>query len=365
MTPEHPPQEEPTSECQINATEAAQGFLNLFLRKSPDSSLPETTSPRQQLSTADRSLDSDKNLPDKVLHPPIPAAEDQKPPPAAGTVLYLAYGSNLSSKTFLGTRGIKPLSQINVLVPELRLTFDMPGFPYLEPCFAATQFRTKKDGEADAMAVMDDENTPLQQDYHKERWHKPLVGVVYEVSLSDYARIIATEGGGRGYKDIVVDCYPFPKSYRPSDPVPVHPDTRPLKAHSLLSPAAEKTLKGENPGVRPNPGHAQPSARYLKLVNTGAAEHDLPDSYRAYLAQIRPYRITTARQEVGKFVFAVVWAPLMLGTLALTRVFSGPDGRSPRWLIVISDLLYLAMWRSYDTAFLRLFGEGERTIGDT
>ena len=43
----------------------------------------------------------------------------------AKTVLYLAYGSNLCNETFRGVRGIRPLSQVNVMVPSLRLTFDL------------------------------------------------------------------------------------------------------------------------------------------------------------------------------------------------------------------------------------------------
>ena len=60
------------------------------------------------------------------------------------TIFYLAYGSNLSAETFQGKRGIRPISQLNVLVPELALTFDIPGIPYLEPCFANTKYRSQK-----------------------------------------------------------------------------------------------------------------------------------------------------------------------------------------------------------------------------
>ncbi|KAI4240334.1 MAG: hypothetical protein LQ352_007654, partial [Teloschistes flavicans] len=35
------------------------------------------------------------------------------------TYLYLAYGSNLAASTFQGTRGIRPLAALNVVVPEL------------------------------------------------------------------------------------------------------------------------------------------------------------------------------------------------------------------------------------------------------
>ena len=109
-----------------------------------------------------------------------------------GTVLYLAYGSNLCYETFQKRRAIKPLSQVNVLVPELRLTFDLPGIPYAEPCFANTARRDvdqapgKLEAERQALGTK-------KPGYHKDRWRKGMVGVVYEVTPSDYAHIIATE----------------------------------------------------------------------------------------------------------------------------------------------------------------------------
>lgn len=50
------------------------------------------------------------------------------------TILYLAYGSNLAAETFLVKRAIRPMSQVNVVVPELVMTFDLAGLPYVEPC---------------------------------------------------------------------------------------------------------------------------------------------------------------------------------------------------------------------------------------
>lgn len=387
-TAEHdqgPAIEASSSQSRFTAVDVFQGALDLLsfpFRRSPDRKPPKTSPGRQHASTEARSLDKDNSLQEKILQsdPAVDekSATDQE---SAETVLYLAYGSNLSSKTFLGTRGIKPLSQINVVVPELRLTFDMPGLPYFEPCFAATRFRTAAEAE-DAVVVDDEgdegessENDHLitHEDYHKDTWLKPLIGVVYEVTLPDYARIIATEGGGRGYKDIVVDCYPFPASYNPSDPIPDTPTTVPFKAHSLLSPAVEESRhlsevdlkRKRGSGVRPDPSHAQPSARYLGLIKTGADEHALPLSYRAYLAQIRPFRITSRWQTVGGVLFAGCWVPSVLLTMALSRALAGPDGRSPYWLIVVMDVVWRGMWMSYDAVFRRVFGDGERTIGDT
>jgi len=371
-------------------------------------SIPTTSDERCRASNIDVSPDQDVRLSEKIA-----ALEDKgKGLPetyAEETVLYLAYGSNLAAKTFLGMRGIKPISKIRVLVPDLRLTFDLPGVPYAEPCFAGTQFRDPdiaSEPESESEADVDDDKLLTESEFlsekallltqtreistgsHERRWHKPLVGVVYEVTLMDYAKIIATEGGGRGYRDVVVDCYPFAEDYKSTNPVPDHPSTQAFKTHTLLSPAADdarkrvyaakgieaSTASGScptisifniQPHMRPDPEYAQPSARYLGLLITGSEEHDLPVSYREYLSGIHSYHISTSRQKIGKVVFLAMWGPPLLLTLKLSKVFAGPDGRSPQWLASAANLLFSGMWNSYDYFFRMVFGDGERTIDDT
>ncbi|CAI6341712.1 unnamed protein product [Periconia digitata] len=267
------------------------------------------------------------------------------------TFLYLAYGSNLCNETFRGVRGIKPLSQINVLVPSLRLTFDLPSIPYNEPCFANSAIRPTAPGSMPKPSS----NAPP---YHKDRWHKGMVGCVYEVTASDYAHIIATEGGGASYEDILVDCYPLARA----DTVPDHPSTMPFKAHTLfapVNPSASSTSRFH----RPDPSYAQPSARYLKLLTDGAAELDLPTEYQEYLNDIRPYTITTQRQKLGKMLFLGAWMPFVVFLMQLGKKFADPQGRVPGWLGLLLGWVFQAMWISYDVAFRRVFGDGERTEG--
>jgi hypothetical protein len=375
--------------------------------KTDTSPIPSIPIERRRASSIAASLDQDEGLAEKIAEhgvgvPDAIAKEE--------TVLYLAYGSNLASKTFRGVRGINPLSQMGVFVPELRLTFDLPGIPYAEPCFAGTQYRDPSTPPTRELSWDDDETDVSDSEYlsekaglmgrtrevevqgeryHKRRWYKPLVGIVYEVTLADYAKIIATEGGGRGYRDGVIDCYPFPENYDPSDPVPDQPSTTAFKARTLLSPAADdarlrmQSLKSGDPSLvslshgprlswwytvclhfRSDPDYAQPSARYLGLIKTGAEEHDLPETYREYLAQIRTYRITTTRQKIGKGIFLALWLPWVLLTLALSRIFAGSDGRSPQWVVAFTNVLVSGMWNSYDCFFARVFGDGERTLDD-
>ncbi|KAJ5171233.1 uncharacterized protein N7500_004016 [Penicillium coprophilum] len=418
-----PPRAEdaPASQCRFSATQPLdrlRGLLPAIFAK-PDVKLeidpiPRTNVDRRRSSCVAASLDQDETLPEKISTQQEHGIGVSETVARDETVLYLAYGSNLASKTFRGMRGIKPLSQISVLVPELRLTFDLPGVPYAEPCFAGTQYRDispPTDDETELQdnetELQDDETDLLDSEYlsekavlitrtrqvevastcDKRQWHKPLVGVVYEVTLADYAKIIATEGGGRGYLDRVIDCHPFPPSYNPSDPVPDYPSTPAFKARTLLSPAADNArLKllsqkddvvplpsGPKPSwwytvclhFRPDPNYAQPSARYLGLIKTGAAEHDLPVSYQEYLAQIKPYRITTMHQKIGKAIFLVLWAPSLILTMSLSRICAGPDGRSPPWLVALANSVFSGMWTSYDCFFARIFGDGERGLDDT
>ncbi|KAL1304629.1 hypothetical protein AAFC00_003593 [Neodothiora populina] len=276
------------------------------------------------------------------------------------TVLYLAYGSNLSVETFRGNRGIKPLSQTNVQIPELKLTFDLPGIAYVEPCFANT---ARRDPDADVPKVMLEHETLQTNDYHKDRWHKGLIGVVYEVTVADYAHIIATEGGGAAYQDVQVDCYPFTSS-DPAEAVPQFPTTRPFKAHTLFAPARTEPLRYvQDSGrlQRPDTSYAQPSARYLTLITDGAAECLLPYEYQDYLNDIRPYTVTSNKQRIGQFVFLTIWLPIVMFIFALQRSFSDEKGVAPMWLKVLSGAMFQASWSSYDSYFKGIFGDGERT----
>ena len=178
------------------------------------------------------------------------------------TVLYLAYGSNLAASTFLDDRGIRPLAAINVLVPKLDLCFDLPGIPYKEPAFANTRYRKA----APHLNASSDDSSLLGHPVEKEGlsrkplWKKGLVGVVYEVTPSDYAHIIATEGGGSSYQDILIPCHPLPTGMKV---VPENPESLPkaFLAHTLFAPRLEDG--GDGAIKRPDPNYGQPSARYL------------------------------------------------------------------------------------------------------
>lgn len=279
------------------------------------------------------------------------------------TVFYLAYGSNLCAETFQRKRGIRPLSQANVVVPDLVMTFDLPGLPYLEPCFANTRYRAQTPSStADEKASLLSDAPPAPR-YRKTEWKKGLVGVVYEITTKDYAHIIATEGGGSSYQDILVDCYELPAG---EDTVPLNPTSLPFKAHTLYSPTSLPGQARRKHGrlARPDPNYAQASARYLNLLTTGADEHGFPKEYKEYLHRIRPYILTTRGQMAGRIIFLMVWLPLVAPLFGLNSILADKQGRSPAWLGRVIQTVFGIGWTNYDTVFKPIFGDGERTIGD-
>lgn len=181
-----------------------------------------------------------------------------------------------------------------------------------------------------------------------------MVGVVYEVTKKDYAHIIATEGGGAGYQDVVVECYVLDDD--PDLPVPDEPTGTPFKAHTLYA--------HRDPGLRNDPDYAQPSPRYLKLLTDGAGEHNLPKEYRFFLSNIRSYQATTIRQRLGGFVFMATWGPIFGFIFGSAKLFSRKDGTYPKWFANFLTAVFTVCWISYDQFFSALFGDGERTIGE-
>lgn len=293
-----------------------------------------------------------------------PPGDDKKAPE---TVLYLAYGSNLSAETLLGMRKIRPLSRVNVSVPILRLSFDLPGVPYREPCFANVAFR-KLPEKPDTHKA----NQSLGPSDPGYEWDGQLMGVVYEVTLKDWRKIMRTEGAGSSYREIVVPCLPIKSKAgvlgKPSyADMPETFPARTLYASDISDDGKDVTGNRKwlyylaRSRQRPNPGYAQASARYLKLLKDGAREHDLPEVYQKYLASLQPYTITRRRQNIGQFLFLGSWAPLLIFLLMTMGYLADESGQLPGWLAGAVAGLFNLMWTSYDAFYKNVFGDGERT----
>ncbi|KAI0966287.1 hypothetical protein F4678DRAFT_297919 [Xylaria arbuscula] len=341
----------------------------------PISSIPKTSSERLALASADN-----KDL----------AAADAK------TVLYLAYGSNLCAETFLGFRGIRPISQINVSAPAFDLTFDLPGIPYNEPCFANTRPRKiprppiPLPGKPPVKLPPPHSTTTASGNTKTAQWSKGLYGVVYEVTAADYATIIRTEGGGRGYHDVLTPCFELPPALHVPEKPPIPELPKPFLAHTLYAPSLplpsndEPSKEGEHnngdgddkdPRKRPwfrrlllpphrvgRSDYAQASARYLKLIRDGAREHGLPDDYQAHLARLQPYTITRTAQQIGRVLFLITAVPGFLFMLGMSKLLADDAGVTPVWVGLATNAWMNLLWMEYDAVYKPVFGDGERTM---
>lgn len=365
----------------------------------PISSIPRTSPARLQRATP-------KQCPDKHILSSTREANDFLYDHTASTptVLYLAYGSNLCAQTFLGQRGIRPISAVNVSAPSLRLTFDLPGVPYKEPCFANTAPRkipkvpkppTLPPGFDPPQYLFPPSTKTDAQRSGDPAWNMGLIGVVYEVTPEDYTTIVKTEGGGSSYQDILCPCIPIPQKVGMPEKPPYPGLPRPFLAHTLYAPRIPtKPGDGDEDEVgraddddndddgddkspldkltdwwremllkpmRPDPDYAQPSARYLKLIMDGAAEHGLPDDYQAWLARLQPYTITTFRQSIGQYLFLWLVLPIVGILIALCGWLADDRGHVPAWLGLILETVFHLVWLAYDGLLKPMFGDGERT----
>ncbi|KFA76004.1 hypothetical protein S40288_00337 [Stachybotrys chartarum IBT 40288] len=301
--------------------------------------------------------------------------EKQDDKPTSNTQLYLAYGSNLSAETFLGRRGIRPLSAINVSVPTLDLSFDLPGLPYWEPCFANVTYRKLPDKPKLPDPTHPPEVPPFDPPQSGRGWHGGLIGVVYEVTQEDYDTIIRTEGGGASYQEIVVPCVPIPPRFSTPEKPPIPELPRPFLAKTLFAPYIPDEGLPDDPRKdkwwyrfvvrphRPAPDYAQPSPRYMKLLTDGAKEHDLPEEYQRYMSSLQPYVPTTLRQKIGKFLFmAILVLPFLF--FAIVPLIVGKDAKMPTWLAMVMAVIFNFVWTVYDNVFKPIFGDGERTVDE-
>ena len=286
-------------------------------------------------------------------------AQSPDDPNAPETVLYLAYGSNMCAQTFLGMRKIRPLSEVNVSAPSLNLTFSLPGFPYIEACFANVDYRGRPEKET--------------QNIQDGRWDGSMMGVVYEVTKKDWRNIMRTEGGGASYNEILVPCVPLPRASTSASDAAATTKARPEKflARTLYAPRLPKNIDPSKRSLwerlttgpyRPSDNYAQPSLRYLNLLRVGAKEHDLPKVYRDYLDNMQPYTMTTISQKIAKGIMIVLYVPLLLFIMRGSALLADETGKLPRPFATGMTILSNTIWATYDYIMKPIFGDGERTM---
>ncbi|EHK22002.1 uncharacterized protein TRIVIDRAFT_151379 [Trichoderma virens Gv29-8] len=240
-------------------------------------------------------------------------------------VWYFAYGSNMRSSV-MTNRSITPQRAVAARVPTHVLTFDIFGFPYSEPSFASIAERSN-------VAV----KTVLSKNGTVEL--PPVHGVAYLITQEEYIKLVVSEGGGVAYREIEIEAEFLTEKGQPSG-----------------QRATVSTLEAKYP-FRPN---AAPSARYLGLLITGAAEHKLPHDYQEYLHQLECLEPPQSRLlRLRAFFFLSFWKPVLQQLVKYMKANVKADGHCEQW---IEDLIvrgYGAMWSSHNWVYAPFWGRGD------
>ncbi|EGE04731.1 gliotoxin biosynthesis protein GliK [Trichophyton equinum CBS 127.97] len=257
---------------------------------------------------------------------PLPKAEAAK----ERLVWYLAYGSNLSAKTFREDRGMTPRAAVAVRVAGWRLAMSSAGFPYREPCYASiTEYKPATEKAVDN-GVDDDE---------------VLCGTAYLITWAQWIEIIGSEGGGIAYDEALVAAQP------------VHPAHRQRWGDQIRVLTLVSTMERWP--------EARPTERYLGLILDGAQAANFPSSYIERIRQKYPcYQPpSTAWERMGAALFLAFWTPVMslLSTLTHSTARTGPgkDGHVPPAVRALVRFAMLAMWWLHDTIWAGIWGRGD------
>eukprot|EP01114_Cavostelium_apophysatum_P009579 TRINITY_DN22761_c0_g1_i1.p1 TRINITY_DN22761_c0_g1~~TRINITY_DN22761_c0_g1_i1.p1 ORF type:complete len:319 (-),score=49.18 TRINITY_DN22761_c0_g1_i1:33-989(-) len=280
------------------------------------------------------------------------AAELQKPSTHSKRyVWYLAYGSNMNTKVLTGRRGVKPIESRPCECESLLLSFELrSAFAYTEPCFATVLDRPAKTSF-----------TASEIDFYRRRTGNPpldasligkdpqslmpphLHGVIHKITMEEYEMIRRTEGGGGhddfGYVDKHVVCTTYNGEKIPAV-------TLVIFNKRLLYP------------------DLQASARYLNVIREGARQHNVDEAYCKYLDTLEPYRATTIRHKIGKWLMIVLLFPVILFFLTVfvgTRTI-GIKRRLPWALYWFIEQLGWSIFWCHDHFYSYIFGNGYNSM---
>ena len=236
--------------------------------------------PRAWTTTAEAASPAASSAPEPIRAPP-------------GSRVYFAYGSNVNTKTFNGTRGITPSAAYPAVLPGYELVFNVPGLPFVEPAFASVR-----------RVVGEKHDAPSTGRF--ARFATETHGVAYVVTDEQWRTILRTE---TSYvrEDVTLERF-FPATaegeIRAGPSGKTHPQKgAPQKIFATTLVFADADVGGVA---------LLPSARYLGLIREGADEWRLDKNWREYLrVAVQAYdpEISVTR-SLGAAVAAASFAPL-------------------------------------------------------
>lgn len=191
----------------------------------------------------------------------------------AVTVKYFAYGSNCYPGTMKSLRQIDCLDSCAAILPGYKLRFNIPGIPAVEPSWASVE------------QVISSNNDHSQHDFLVH-------GVLYTLTLQDFARVSMSEGVPLAYQWKLVDVVP----YQGDGDCAGQKALMDATASSTSMAKKAYTLVTNNPFLRRD---IPPSRAYRDLLIRGAKSFQMDKSYIEKLEAI-PIGLTIGEGLVVK-----------------------------------------------------------------
>ncbi|KAJ2722092.1 hypothetical protein GGI07_003534 [Coemansia sp. Benny D115] len=234
----------------------------------------------------------------------------------------------MSSKVLSGRRKVFPVESRPVVVPGYQLTFDMVGFPYIEPGFGTIQpiEHSKPEGEAEPLAEGRKVDCQVGS---------PLHCIAHLITQKEMEHIINTEGGNGnpdfGYQLVDIACTTY--------------DGQEIRGKTLID--VNTKLTGYHP-----------SARYRKILIDGAEEHGLAAEYLERLRLVRPFVAATVGQRVAKALTLAVGLPLVMPVFLFAFASLALKTKTPRAVSVYGEHVKRLTWVLHDWVLAPIFGKG-------
>jgi len=224
------------------------------------------------------------------------------------SVWVFAFGSNMERSVLEVRRMIKPAESVAAIAPGHMLTFNQPGLPYREPCFATIEPLPQNNTKDASNGGGGNSNSDKNEEQEEDKAHRPVHGVAHLMTSTQWEYYKETEGAagqsdkGYGIVEVEVEAY----------------DGRKFLASTLMTqPKTIAALKGRK---------AVPSLRYLTLLRNGAAEHKLDAEYQEYLNKLSHYEPHGLGGKIGAVLMAVVAYGLLFPAFGLMRIYRKVKG---------------------------------------
>ncbi|GAA6031728.1 hypothetical protein JCM8097_001955 [Rhodosporidiobolus ruineniae] len=223
-------------------------------------------------------------------------------------------------------KGVKPVSSSAVVVHDTWLAFDVPGIPFLQPCYATALVKGfNDDGEWQGSSALKGEKGDARdgEEYKRWVWERACPGMAHEFigKLPPNLEGLAYELDDGDF-DTVLSAVRAASPATPSSLVPLR--CTKFVNGDPSNPFGEITAELLVAQPPSRPVGLQPSQKYHRLIMAGAFLNVLSQPYLAHLQSLQPFVPSTRLKSLAQSFFRLLLLPSFLVFYLPSRLLSIP-----------------------------------------